>query len=101
MRIIVGGGVIGLIIAMFLALIISRNIIKAVEMLTLKLSNIAEAEGDLTRKVELSNRDELGLMAQKFNLMLEKTRKAISQVGQSSNILSEKVSTLFVTMSKK
>lgn len=94
--VIVGGGVIALILAIFLALIISRNIIKAVGMLTLKLSNIAEAEGDLTQKVELSNKDELGLMAQKFNLMLEKTRKAISQVAQSSNILSEKVSTLSV-----
>ncbi|ADK16899.1 MULTISPECIES: methyl-accepting chemotaxis protein [Clostridium] len=94
--VIVGGGVIGLILAIFLALIISRNIINAVEMLTLKLSNIAEAEGDLTQKVELSNKDELGLMAQKFNLMLEKTRKSISQVSQSSNILNEKVSTLSV-----
>lgn len=94
--VIVGGGVIALILAIFLALIISRNIIKAVGMLTLKLSNIAETEGDLTQKVELSNKDELGLMAQKFNLMLEKTRKAISQVAQSSNILSEKVSTLSV-----
>ncbi|NRT91977.1 methyl-accepting chemotaxis protein [Clostridium beijerinckii] len=92
----IGGGVIGLILAVFLALIISRNITKAIGMLTLKLSNIAEAEGDLTQKVELSNKDELGLMAEKFNLMLGKTRKTISQVAQSSNILSEKASTLSV-----
>lgn len=92
--VIIGGGVISLILAIFLALIISRNIIKAIGMLTLKLSNIAEAEGDLTQTVELSNKDELGLMAQKFNLMLEKTRKTISQVAQSSNILSERASTL-------
>lgn len=92
----ISGGGIGLILAIFLALIISRNIIKGIGMLTLKLSNIAEAEGDLTQKVELSNKDELGLMAQKFNLMLGKTRKTISQVAQSSNILSEKASTLSV-----
>ncbi len=92
--VIIGGGVIGLIFAIFLALTISRSIIKAVRILTSKLSNIAEAEGDLTQKVEISNKDELGLMAEKFNLMLEKTRKTISQVAESSNILNDKVSTL-------
>jgi methyl-accepting chemotaxis protein len=47
------------------------------------LRDIAEGEGDLTKRLKLISKDELGTLAQLFNTFLEKLQTLIKQIQQS------------------
>lgn len=79
----------------FLGLILSNSItsplLKAAEM----LKDIAEGEGDLTKRLAITSKDEIGELAKWFNQFIEKLQKMVKQVsenaaniGGSSNSLS-------------
>lgn len=64
---------------------ISQPIIKASHM----LENIAQGEGDLTRRLEISSKDELGDMSKWFNIFLEKLRGIIKDISHNAMTLIE------------
>jgi methyl-accepting chemotaxis protein len=72
--IIIGGIALGL----FLGWVISRMISRALNQVG-ELSKAA-AEGDLSRRLSIDTKDELGVMAQALNQMMEKVSEVISQV---------------------
>lgn len=47
------------------------------------------AQGDLTKRIDIASKDEIGEMAAHFNGFVEKLHRAITQVAQSSNEVSE------------
>ena len=65
-----------LLIVIALALAISRAILSAVE--TLSEASSAAAEGNLNVEADVFSQDELGLLAQQFNMMISKLRQNIS-----------------------
>ena len=52
---------------------------------TAALKNISEGEGDLTARLELNGPREIIQLGDYFNIAMEKTRRAISNVGKSSD----------------
>jgi methyl-accepting chemotaxis protein len=46
------------------------------------------AQGDLTKRIDVTSRDEIGVMATHFNVLAEKLHDAITQVARSSNDVS-------------
>ncbi|QTA87380.1 methyl-accepting chemotaxis protein [Desulfonema magnum] len=48
------------------------------------LKDIAEGEGDLTRRLEIRSRDELGELAEWFNIFLKKLQNIISEIARST-----------------
>ena len=82
----------GIGISILTGLRVSRPIKRIVSM----LKDIAEGEGDLTRRLEIDRSDELGEQARWFNLFVEKIRAMVQEVAGiteklngSSNILSD------------
>jgi methyl-accepting chemotaxis protein len=65
----------------FIARQISRPILDAGAM----LKDIAEGEGDLTRRLEVSSRDEIGEMATWFNTFIAKLQGIVGQVAGSAD----------------
>jgi methyl-accepting chemotaxis protein len=61
----------------------SSSIVKASAM----LKDISEGEGDLTRRMAVLSKDEIGEMAQWFNVFVEKLQALIRQVAQNSTQL--------------
>ena len=49
-----------------------------------RLKEIAHGEGDLTQRIHLSQRDEVGLLAHRFNAFLERLRSTISEVVETA-----------------
>ncbi len=45
------------------------------------LEDIARGEGDLTRRIDVHSRDEVGRMGQSFNLFMEKLRRIVKDVA--------------------
>ncbi len=71
-----------LVVALFFAWAISRNIISRITSLKTVMDHIAQTN-DLTTKVEIKGNDELTDMAKVFNQMLQSFRHLIIEVNQS------------------
>ncbi len=76
--------IIGLVMGFFVSLGITGPINKAVA----RLKDIAEGEGDLTQRLEVDTRDELGEMATWFNTFLQNLQGMIKDIASNSVTLS-------------
>lgn len=77
----------GLIFAAIIALniIIVYGITSGLRQLISNFRDVAEGEGDLTKRIDLRSRDELGELAKLFNSFLEKLQGIIKQIAVSSS----------------
>ena len=72
-------------VAMFLALMIARNITGALGPALVALKDIAEGEGDLTQRLDEHGRDEIAQLAIAFNKFASKIETMVSQIKNSAN----------------
>jgi len=56
-----------------------------------KLKEMANSEGDLTKQIDIVRQDEIGELAENFNLMQDSFRKIISIINNESTHVAEKV----------
>jgi methyl-accepting chemotaxis protein len=68
---------------------VSRNITRPLKQMVNMLDDIAQGEGDLTRRLNENRTDELGAMAKGFNLFLTKLQGMIGQVVSSVQKVSD------------
>jgi len=83
--IILAGGIIS-----FLSRRLSSPIVNAAHV----LKDIAEGEGDLTKRLEVSSRDELHEMAKWFNVFIEKLQGIISSMAQDTTEIESSANSL-------
>jgi len=81
--------VILLVLAAVITLLVANNIVKPIIGVTNTLKDISEGEGDLTRSVAVSSKDEVGSLAQYFNKTLEKIKGLVLLIKKQSGTLSE------------
>jgi methyl-accepting chemotaxis protein len=67
--------------------IVNRSIIKPLKDTVLMIKDIAEGEGDLTRRLDVKSNDEIRELANWFNLFLAKLQNIIKQIAENSNIM--------------
>jgi methyl-accepting chemotaxis protein len=77
-----------------ISLIINRSITKPIRDTVLMIKDIAEGEGDLTRRLDIKSNDEIRELANWFNLFLDKLQKIIKQIAENSNIMDSSSSEL-------
>ena len=51
------------------------------------LKDIAEGEGDLTKRLEVTTNNELGELARRFNTFIEKLQRIIQQIAGNASSL--------------
>ena len=78
-------GLIGILLQAGLAGWLLRTILKPVDALRLMLMDISQGEGDLTKRLDDSTKDELAEISKYFNLFIEKLRGIISNIAQTSS----------------
>jgi len=81
--------VFALVVSIGLAILITLNIVKPITGLTHVLKDISEGEGDLTRHINNSSKDEIGDLSRYFDLTLEKIRKLVVGIKGEATKLSE------------
>ncbi|MBM6619523.1 methyl-accepting chemotaxis protein [Bacillus suaedaesalsae] len=74
-----------IVVGLVFAILIIRSIVKPMYVMTKSLEEIANGEGDLTRELVISSKDELGMMANSFNKMITNLRGLIQQVGYNAD----------------
>jgi methyl-accepting chemotaxis protein len=73
---------------LFIYLFITKFVTRPLEHMTKGLRDIAQGEGDLTRRLEVGKMDEIGQASLVFNQMMDKFRDLISHVGESASHVS-------------
>ncbi|AQS40681.1 methyl-accepting chemotaxis protein [Shewanella psychrophila] len=67
---------------------VARGILHSVRTLTLSIDDI-ERNSDLTRRIEISSKDEFAALSRAFNLMLDKFQSSINSVSDTSKQLAK------------
>ena len=81
-------GFLGAILAVGAATLITRGITTSLKQISAMLRDIAEGDGDLTQRLTVATRDELGAVAHWFNTFTEKLRLMIQEIAGTSETLS-------------
>jgi methyl-accepting chemotaxis protein len=90
---VVGGFVVAVVLSLFLAAQVVRPIREVVDM----LRDIAEGEGDLTRRLAAHRRDEIGEQARWFNLFVEKIQHLVQDISGNAGSLASSAAALSAT----
>lgn len=74
---------------LIVAIILILNIvaIRPLKALTAMVTDLVEGEGDLTKRLELKSRDELGTLASVFNRFIERMQKLVTEIAENSYTL--------------
>ncbi len=89
--------VIALILASLLAVLIIRSITKPLAIFLARTTDIAQGEGDLTKRLDASGNDEIAQVSRMFNLFIEKLHGIISQISTTSSQVASASSQLHST----
>lgn len=73
----------GLVFGIAVAFVIIRMVTRPLNQTVLALEDVAQGEGDLTRRLDVKNRDEFGQLAEAFNLFSEKLQQLMKEVSAS------------------
>lgn len=84
---VLGVGAVATIIGIVLAVIITRMVTKPVRNVVDMLKDIAQGEGDLTKRLKVQSDDEIGELATWFNTFIEKLQGIIRQVATNTKTL--------------
>ena len=68
------------VVTMILNTLLARQIVRSLRTTTDMLRDISEGEGDLTKRLPIANRDEIGLLAEHFNRFVDRLQTTIRGV---------------------
>lgn len=77
-------GAVTLVVVLIGIFFMTRSITGPLSRINLNMEDIAEGEGDLTRRLDVTSRDEIGALAKSFNLFVEKLNRIIGSIAQNS-----------------
>jgi len=79
----------GMAVGLLLAWIIARGITRPVNQAVAGLKDIAEGEGDLTIRLSVETKDEVGELARWFNTFMEKLQTMVQDLAENTKTLSD------------
>ena len=77
-----------------LCLFIVFGIVRALKVMVLNFQDIAQGEGDLTKRITLNSKDEIAELARWFNLFIEKLQKIIESISSNTKTLGQESTNL-------
>ncbi|MEJ2675690.1 MAG: methyl-accepting chemotaxis protein, partial [Acidihalobacter sp.] len=92
-----GVGALVLIGALLLTAWLGRSITRPLGAVTRQMAEIAEGEGDLTRRLDATRSDEIGDLSGAFNRFVERIQRLVGQVAGSTSQLSAAAEELSAT----
>jgi methyl-accepting chemotaxis protein len=82
-------GIFSLILAVIIIIMLKTSITKPINNMYILLKDIENGEGDLTKRINIKSRDEIGIMAESFNNFMDKLVKMIENIKENSILVSK------------
>lgn len=79
------------------AIVITRGVVRPINLVNAQLKELAAGEGDLTKQLQVASRDEVGDLAGTFNSFLGTMRGMLRQVRDSSAVVASSAEQLNAT----
>lgn len=76
-----------IVIITILTTIAIRSISKSINVAVLAMKDVAQGDADLTKRLDISNKDEIGTLAGYFNLFLEKLQEMVGKIKEDAIII--------------
>ncbi|SHO52698.1 methyl-accepting chemotaxis protein [Desulfopila aestuarii] len=95
--------VVGIVLGIIIAIISARSITQPVNLAIVGLRDIAEGEGDLTKRLAIKTGDEIGDLAKWFDTFVEKLQGIIGQIADHTRSLgdsSEELTSIATSLSE-
>jgi methyl-accepting chemotaxis protein len=86
---IIGSVVAAVLLGIVSAVMSTRAIVKPIKRVAASLKDIAEGEGDLTVRLDIRSKDEIGTLAHWFNMFIENMDELIAQIGENAHKLGD------------
>lgn len=83
-KLMIGVSIAGILVCSVIALLIVNRVVKGIALVVDRIKDVAQGEGDLTKRIEVKSDDELGELSRWFNTFMDKLQDIISQVAQST-----------------
>ncbi len=97
---IIFGVILAVVLALILSFLISAVILKNVNSVLAMLKDIAQGQGDLTKRIKIDSKDETGRLAKWFNVFIEKIEEIIIQVRGASEQMNSATEEISVSAQK-
>ena len=81
----------GVIVAVLFSLFLLRSILSPLKDISTRIEDIAQGEGDLTLRLNMQSKDELGTLGNHFDAFLDNIHNIISQVSSTSGTMSTEI----------
>ena len=81
------------VIAVACSIWLTRSVLKPIARVQSSLQDIADGDGDLTKRIEIESNDELGELSNTFNRFIGKIQSLVKQTRQSIDQVSDEIST--------
>jgi methyl-accepting chemotaxis protein len=75
--------IVAIVASLFLSITLTRFVLAPIRRTVEVIGEISD--GDLTRRIDVDSRDEIGGMADKFNAFVENLHETVTKVAESSN----------------
>lgn len=75
----------GLVFSFLILYVLISRVVKPVKQIRDSLLDISQGEGDLTKRIDVTTKDEIGQSAHAFNLMLSHIQQMVRQIKQQSD----------------
>jgi len=90
----------GVVVALLLGILVSRGIVRPIRRAADMLKDISEGEGDLTKRLEVATKDEIGEMATSFNKFVEKLQGFVVGIVSNAKAVTTSVTELSTVATK-
>ncbi|MCJ8206210.1 methyl-accepting chemotaxis protein [Pseudomonas sp. RGM2987] len=80
-RIGLGLALVGFGVLLLLAVVLGRRVVNRLKLLIAAMNDLAAGEGDLTKRVQISSKDEIGDMASAVNRFVDKLQPIVREAG--------------------
>lgn len=77
----------GLLVSFLIIYVVIGRAVRPVQQIRNSLIDISSGEGDLTKRVEINSKDEIGQSAQAFNQMISRIQQLVKQIKQQSDFV--------------
>ena len=78
---------IAIVFTLFVIIKTSLYIVRGLRMVATSMRDIAQGEGDLTKRLDVSGRDEIGEIASWFNVFVEKIQSVVQDIAGNATML--------------